>query len=96
VDDDGRHAHERPRRHRDDVAVAAERDSQLAVEHVEEVGVRVVHVRLGAVAARAEARPGRVQRVVLGQDLDAPVGRVADDLAAARRHQREGAHDGGV
>ena len=38
----------------------------------------------------------RVQRLVLGEDLDAPVGRVAHDLAAAERHQNGLAHERGV
>ena len=60
-------------------------DGQLALEHVEEVGVLPVHVRRRAVAVRAEARPGRVQLVAVGQDLEPALRDVADDLAAARR-----------
>ena len=43
----------------------------------------VVDVEVRAGAARAEARPGRVQGVVVGEDLDPPIRRVADDLAFA-------------
>jgi hypothetical protein len=57
--------------------------SHLALEHVEEVGVMVVDVQVGALAVRAEARPRRVQALVVEEDLDVPVRRVADDLAAA-------------
>jgi hypothetical protein len=32
---------------------------------------------------RPESRPRRIQRLVVGQDLDAPVGRIADYLALA-------------
>ena len=67
------------------VAVGAELDRQLAGQHVEEVAVPAVDVEVRAGAARPEARPGRVQRVDVGEHLDAPVGRVADDLALARR-----------
>ena len=44
----------------------------------------VVDVQAGAVAARAEARPGGVQLVALGEDEDGAVRSVADHLAAAR------------
>jgi len=43
-----------------------------------------VHVRRRAVAVRAEARPGRVQLVAVGQDLEPALRDVADDVAAAR------------
>jgi hypothetical protein len=62
--------------------------------------VAVVDVQVRAVAAGPEARPRRVQRLVLGEDLDPPVRRVAHDLAAARRdddrlaHQPESMEDG--
>ena len=74
------------------VAVGTELDGQLAVEHVEEVGVVAVDVQVGAVAAGAEARPRRVQAVVLGEDLDAAVGRVADDLPSTRRDHYRSSH----
>jgi hypothetical protein len=66
-------------------AVGPREDGQLALEHVEEVVVLAVHVRAGAVAARPEARPGRDELLPVGEDLDPPLGRVADDLAAGGR-----------
>jgi hypothetical protein len=42
-------------------------------------------VEVRAFAAACEARPGRVEAVDIGEDLYAPVRRVADDLAATRR-----------
>ena len=85
VDDIRRHARQRAGRHSDGLALDAEPERQLAVENVEEVGVVMVDVQVGAVATCGEARPRRVQPGVVGEDLDAPVGRVADDLAAAGR-----------
>jgi len=85
VHDVRRHARQRAGRHSDGLALDAEPERQLAVENVEEVGVVVVDVQVGAVATGGEARPRRVQPGVVGEDLDAPVGRVADDLAAAGR-----------
>ena len=83
VHDERRHASERPRRHHHALALGSQPDGQLALEHVEEVGVAAVDVQVRALAAGAEPRPRRVQRVVVGEDLDPPVRRVADDLAAA-------------
>ena len=71
-----------------------EPDGQLAGEHVEQVGVVQVDVQVGAFATRAEARPRRVERLVVGEDLDlAALGRVADHLAAAERNEQSLAHD---
>ncbi len=92
--DQRRDAGERPGRHADLLVAGAEPDGQLAVEHVEEVGVAPVYVQVGAVAVRPEARVGYVQGVMVREDRDATVRRVADDLAAARRHQERGAHRG--
>jgi hypothetical protein len=94
VDDERRHPDELPGR-RGALRVVLELQRELAREDVEDVVVAAVNVAVGAVAARGEARPGRVHRVLLGEDLDAPLGRVADDLAPARRddgglaHRRE-------
>ena len=74
---------QRPGGHRDLLVLDPEPDRQLTLEHVEEVGVAVVDVEAGALAAGAEARPGRVQLVAVGEDLDPAVGGVADDLALA-------------
>ena len=46
----------------------------------------------GAVAAGPEARPRRVQRVGLAQDLDPPVRGVAEDLAPSWRDRRRRGH----
>ena len=96
VHDERWNARERPRRHDDALVLDAEPDRQLALEHVEEIGVETVDVQVGALAVRAEARPRRVQRLVLGEDLDPPVRRVADDLAAAERHQDRACHEDAV
>ena len=50
-------------------------------------------VEVCAFAIRAEARPRRVQRLVVGEDLDPPLRRVADDLAAARRDEDSFTHE---
>jgi hypothetical protein len=50
--------------------------------------VGAVNVQVGTLAVRPEPRPRRVQRVVIGEDLDSPVRRVADDLARARRDEQ--------
>ena len=84
VDDHRRHPGERSGRHDRRLVLEPEPQGQLALEHVEEVGVVVMDVEVGAVAAGREARPGRVQGVVVGEDLDPALGRVADELAASR------------
>ena len=75
-----------PDRQRPRLALRPEPQGELALEHVEQVGVLAVDVQVGAVAARPEARPRGVQAVVAREDLDPAGGRVADDLAAARRY----------
>jgi hypothetical protein len=46
-------------------------------------------VQVGTLTVRAEPRPRRVQRLVVRQDLDAALRRVAHDLApSARNHDR--------
>ena len=87
-----RHARDHPRRHDRGLALGAQQHGQLAGEDVEEVRVMAMDVQVRAVAARPEPRPGRVQRLVVGEDLDAPIGRVADDLAAAGRDDGRLAH----
>jgi hypothetical protein len=44
-------------------------------------------VQVCAVATRPETRPCRVQRLVVGEDLDAPFGRVADHLTLPWRDE---------
>ena len=85
VHDERRREHERPRADLPLRLLGPEDQRELAVEHVEEVAVLQVHVRARAVAVRAEARPGRVQLVAAGQDLEPALRHVADDLAAAGR-----------
>lgn len=51
-----------------------------------------VHVEVGTLAAAGQAHPGRVQRVVLADDLDPPVRGVADDLARAGRDDGRAEH----
>jgi len=80
-----RHSDERSRRYENGSVRHPQPDGQLALEHVEEVCVMVVDVEVRALAMRREPGPGRVQRVVVGQDLDSPFGRVADDLTRPRR-----------
>jgi hypothetical protein len=71
VHDEGRHERERARRGGRARAVGPEPQRQLALEDVEQVVVAAVDVEVGAVAARGEPRPRRVQRVGLADDLDA-------------------------
>ena len=77
---------------RDLLVLGPEPDREHAVEHVEEVGVQVVDVGAGAVAAGGEPRPGRMQLVGVGEHHHPAVGRVADDLAPAREDHRRLAH----
>ena len=83
VDDEGRYSRERSRRHREWLVRASETHGQLALEDVEAIGVVAMDVEVGALAPRPEARPRRVQRLAVGENLDAPVGRVADHLPGA-------------
>lgn len=85
VDDERRRDHERPRRHDRFDPIGAEPDRQLAGEHVEEVDVASVNMGIGAVAPRPEPRPGRMELVPVGEQLDAPVLRVADHFTPAGR-----------
>ena len=85
MDDERWHARERSRRHGDRLVLRAEPHGELALEDVEEVDVVVMDVEVSAYAAPPEPRPGCVERRVVGDDLDAPAGRVADHLAAAGR-----------
>ena len=74
VDDERRHASERPRRHEHLLVLEPEPDGELAVEDVEEVGVVPVDVEVGADAVSAPPRPRRAERLDVGQDLDPPMG----------------------
>ena len=44
-----------------------------------------MHVGVRSLTMRPEPRPGGMERVLVGEDLDPPVVRVADDLAPAGR-----------
>jgi len=89
VDDVRWHARERPRRHDDRLVLDAEPDCQLTLENIEEVAV---HVQVSALATGAKTRPRRVQQLIVREDLDPPLGRVTDDLAAAEGNQDRLAH----
>ena len=83
MDDERRHARERSRGHADRLTLEPEPHGELALEDVEAIGVVVMDMEVGAFAVRTEARPSDVERVVVGEDLDAPVGRIADHLSLA-------------
>ena len=59
-----------------------------------ELGQEIGYAKLSieAVAARAESRQRHVHGVALGEDLDPPLGRVADHLAPARLDDDRRAH----
>ena len=80
VDDERRHARERAGRHSDPLVVDAEPDLEETLEDVEEVRVVSVDVQVGAVVVRAQTPQRRPQSLMVGEDLDPPVDRVADDL----------------
>ena len=96
VHDERRHERERARRDDDRDVLDAEPHRELALEHVEAVDVVAVDVEVGAQAVRREPRPRRVDRLVVGEDLDAPLGRVADHLAAAGWDEDGPAHESAV
>jgi hypothetical protein len=87
VDDERRYTRERSCRHGHCVALRAEAHGQLAFEDVEAIRVVTMDVQVCAVATRPETRPCRVQRLVVGEDLDAPFGRVADHLTLPWRDE---------
>ena len=60
------------------------------------VTVRMSTEAFRAVASGPEARPRGVQRLVVGEDLDAPAGRVADDFAFARPDEHGVTHREGA
>ena len=81
MDDERRRNHERSCRDGSLLPLGSEADRQLAVEHVEKVGVMSVDVRSRAVTSRPEPRPRDAQLIAVAEDLDPPLGRIADDLA---------------
>jgi hypothetical protein len=56
-------------------------EGELACEHVEDVRVVKMDVRLGATLPDRVACPGHVQPVVLAQDAQLAIRRVSDRLA---------------
>ena len=76
---------ERSRPRRDDLPLGAEGQLELALEHVEGIGVVVVDVGVRALLARRVPEPSHDRLVELAEDpqrLRRPVG---DDLALAGR-----------
>ena len=79
----------------DRLVLEPEPQGQLSVEDVEAVGVLAVDVEIGAHAMRPP--PGCVAlSVVVGEDLDAPMGRVADHLAATQGNEDGPTHEWAV
>ena len=83
MDDERRRNDERSCRDGSLLPLGSEADRQLAVEHVEEVGVMSVDVGIRAVASGPEPRPRDAQLIAVAEDLDPPPGGVADDLSLA-------------
>jgi len=69
-----------------------EPEHELSLEHVERIGVRQVHVRVGTAFAGAVARLRHVEQLVGGLDHDRTLLTVGDRLATTRR-QEDGSHD---
>ena len=65
--------------------LGAQRELDLALEHVERVRVVVVDVRVGALLAGLVAEPGDDQRLEVGEDPERPLGPVRGRLALAGR-----------
>ena len=68
----------------EDDLLVDEHHGQLALEHVEDVGVLVVDVEVGTGAARPVAAERRVHVVVLADQLDGAVRRVSERLDHVR------------
>ena len=83
MDNERRRNHERPGQGGSLLPVGAEADRQLAVEHVEKVGVVPVDVGIRAAPSGTEPRPRDAQLIAVAEDLDPPALGVADDLAFA-------------
>lgn len=89
VHDERGDTRERPGPHDDGVVFAAEPDRQLTLEDVKEIGVVAMNVQVGALAARTEAGPGRVQPLVIGEDLDRSGASPTNSPPPAARNQDE-------
>jgi hypothetical protein len=85
VDDVGRRGGEAARGRADGFELGAERDLDLAFEHVEGVGVVVVDVRVRSLLAGLVAEPRHDHVGELGEDPQRPLGAVGDRLALAGR-----------
>lgn len=96
VHDERWHSRKAPCRHDDRPVLDPEPDRQLTLEDVEEIAVAAVDVQVRALAVWPESRPRRVQRFMVGEDLDPAARRVADDLAGAGWNQERFMHEGGV
>jgi hypothetical protein len=83
VDDVRRHGDEAARRHADPLPSRAERERQLALEHVERVRVLAVNVRVGPALARRVARPGHRDLLAVGEKDDLPPLPLGDLLSVA-------------
>ena len=85
VDDVGRCRSESARSRADRPGLGAERDFDLALEHVEGVGVVMVDVRVRPFLAGLVAEPRHDHVVELAEDPQRPLGTVGDGLALAGR-----------
>ncbi|MDX6491719.1 MAG: hypothetical protein QOD43_1964, partial [Gaiellaceae bacterium] len=85
VDDVGRSRGKRSRRPGNRLEVGSERELELALQHVEGVGVQPVHVRVGPHLARLIAEPRDDELVELREDAQRPLRAIRDGLALAGR-----------
>ena len=88
-DDVRRHPGEVAGAHPHLLVLGAQPHRQLALEHVEEVRVVLMHVQVRALHPGTEARQRRVHRIAVGQDLYAASRLVTDDLAPAGRNHSQ-------
>jgi len=85
VDDVGRRGGEGSGQRAHGLLLGAQRELDLALEHVERVRVVVVDVRVGALLARLVAEPGDDERLEVGENPECPLGPVRSRLALAGR-----------
>jgi hypothetical protein len=90
VHDVGRDGDEGARRRAHPIGARPDLEGDLALEHVERVGVLAVHVQVGTALAGAVARPGERQLGASGEEDDRAPLRVGDRLAVseAQEHRR--------
>ena len=84
MDDERRRERERAGGEDAFLPLRPDQERQLARKHVEEVAVGAVDVRRGAVAVRAEPRPGHDELRAVAEDLDSALRRIPYDLALTR------------